>query len=145
MARPTQAQTEIKSASLAEKFGYDYAVWLFGEEAIASLPVLKAGKNKGKPKGFVLWKRTTTAGYHVNAGQGVSAGTTIRAWIGVGPYSGENDALQGKWLGRVQSVCGSMHLLGPKGREAEEARQERERAELERRYAEFDAEARQAG
>lgn len=64
-------------------------------------------RTQGKPKGYVIWLKTITAGYHANAGGGVAAGTVVRAWIGLGPCSGEDGALRGKWLGRVQNLCGS--------------------------------------
>jgi hypothetical protein len=128
--RSRQAATRLRSADLASDFGRDLAVRWFGEEALASLPVLKAGPRKGKPKGFVLWLSTIEAGYHVNAGGGVAAGTTVRAWIAPGAYSGEDSAYQGMWLGRVQAVCGSRALLGPEARAAWMAAERRGMDEL---------------
>lgn len=112
------AATETKSADLATDFGYAYAVRLFGQEAIDSLPVRTVGKNKGRPKGFVIWKKTTEAGWHPNVSGGVGAGIVVRAWIGAGPFSGESDALEGVWLGRRQNLCGSRCLLGEDNRRA---------------------------
>lgn len=117
------AATIGRSASLSTEFGLEYATHLFGEEAVASLPVLQRGPNKGKPKGYVIWLKTTEAGYHPNAGTGVAAGTVVRAWIGEGPYSPEQSALRGTWLGRTQELCGSRSVLGPQYREREAARQ----------------------
>lgn len=129
MAR--SARTTLRSADLASEFGIQYATKLFGEDAIASLPLRQAGKNKGKPKGFLIWLRTDEAGWHINAGEAVPSGTTVRAWIGAGPLSSESDALRGHWLGRVQGLCGSRVYLGAAARERFEAEAARDRAEFE--------------
>jgi hypothetical protein len=121
----THAQTVIKSAALSTDFGLDYATRLFGEEAIASLPLLKSGPNKGKPKGHIMWRRTTTAGYCEYVGGGVGPNVTVRAWIGEFAGGMESGAMQGLWLGRVQSLCGSRALLGQEARD----RAAREQAE----------------
>jgi hypothetical protein len=122
---PRFAPTVLRSADLSSPFGYDLAVRWFGQEAVDSLPVRASGKNKGSPKGFVLWLSTTAAGYHPNAGCAVGANTTVRAWIGTSAYTPEAQAVRGKWLGREQSICGSRDLLGADNRArwiAEEAR-----------------------
>ena len=116
MARTTHAQTETKSASLSTEFGLSYATRLFGQETIDSLPKITRGKNAGKPKGYVHWIKTTTPGYCVYVSGGAPAGMVVRAWIGAGAYSGQSDAVQARWLGRVQSVCGSRCYLGEEGR-----------------------------
>jgi hypothetical protein len=134
MARRRQAQTTHRSAPLSGEFGLGYATRLFGEEAIASLPVITRGPNKGKPRGYVCWLRTTEAGYHVNAGRGVSADTTVRAWIGEGQYTDQDNAVRGMWLGRIQNICGSMDLLTPayRARHAEEEARDKAEREAER-------------
>src|SRR3954463_13026407 len=110
--RTTYAQTTTKSADLASEFGLAYATRLFGAEAVASLPVRKAGKNKGQPKGWICWKKTTSAGYSPYVSGGVAAGVVVRAWIGEFQMSTEDMAMTGTWLGRVQSLCGSRCYLG---------------------------------
>ena len=112
------AQTEQKAAKLSSDWGYQYAVRLFGQEAIDSLPVLKSGPNKGKPAGYVCWLKTTTPGYCAYVSGGAPAGMVVRAWIGAGPFSSQGDALTGHWLGRAQPVCGSRALLGEEKRKA---------------------------
>ena len=138
MARITYAQTEQKAAALASDFGLSYATRCFGQEAIDSLPRLQAGPNKGKPKGYIIWRKTTTAGYHPNAGGGVAAGSVVRAWIGTGPLSGEGDALAGLWLGRTQQLCGSRALLSAEYRAQHAAEQARDAAELQARLTEME-------
>jgi len=110
------AQTEQKSAKLLSDWGYQYAVRLFGQEAIDSLPVLKSGPNKGKPAGYVCWLKTTTPGYCVYLSGGAAAGMVVRAWIGTGPLSGQEDALRGSWCGRTEQLCLSRCYLGEEGR-----------------------------
>jgi hypothetical protein len=133
----THAQTVIKSAALSTEFGLSYATRLFGEEAIASLPLLKSGPNKGKPKGHIIWKRTTTAGYCVYVGGGVGPDQTVRAWIGEFSGTMESGAMRGKWMGRIQDLCGSRCVLGQEARErwareeaARKAQWEEEKAEI---------------
>lgn len=128
MAKTTR--TEQRSADLSTEFGLDLARRWFGDEAIASLPTRTAGKNKGAPKGFLCWKRTTEAGWTFEAGA-VAAGTAIRAWIGTGPMSGEDGALSGLWMGRMQTLCGSRDVLTQAYRDQTIAERERDRAEME--------------
>lgn len=116
MTGTSRAQTEQKSAKLSEAFGYDYAVRLFGQETIDALPVLKAGPNKGKPAGYVIWLKTTTPGYCVYNNGGTPAGVVVRAWIAQGPFSGQSDAVQGTWCGRPEKLCLSRVYLGEQGR-----------------------------
>jgi hypothetical protein len=101
---PRTAATERRTADLATDFGLATATRWFGEEAIASLPVRANGKNKGKPKGVLVWLRTTEAGYHPNAGGGVGPDTVVRAWIGGSGWASEGEALTGRWLGRDQTL-----------------------------------------
>lgn len=114
----TKATYTDRYADLASEFGYSTAVRWFGQDAIDSLPVRKSGKNKGKPAGFLRWLSTATPGYSVYVSGGVAAGVTVRAWVGVGPFSGQSDAVQALWLGRTQSLCGSKALLSQEGRKA---------------------------
>jgi len=125
---------ETYSAELASDFGLKWATDLFGEEAIASLPVRAAGKNKGKPKGFVIWRKAITAGYDRGTQQAYAAGNMVDAWIGAGMFSTRGNAVQGKWLGRVQPLAASNSAgcFFEKGRE----RAAQERAESLARYAE---------
>lgn len=139
MARTSHAQTIQKSADLASEFGLAYATRLFGEEAIASLPVRTAGKNKGKPKGYVCWLKTTSPGYCVYVSGGAPADMVVRAWIGPGPFCGQDSAFQGRWLGRVQSLCGSRFYLGAEAREKEAARQAAEAVRDAAHWAEIKA------
>jgi hypothetical protein len=111
-----KAQVDHKSAKLSSDWGYQYAVRLFGQEAIDSLPVLKSGPNKGKPAGYICWLKTTTAGYCANVDGGAPAGMVVRAWTAPGPFSPQGDALTGKVLGRIQQMCLSRCYLGEEGR-----------------------------
>ena len=110
------AQTEQKSAKLSSDFGYQYAVRLFGQEAIDSLPTLQRGQDKGKPAGYVCWLKTTTPGYCAYVSGGAPAGMVVRAWIAAGPFSGQEDALRGSWCGRTEQLCLSRCYLGEEGR-----------------------------
>jgi hypothetical protein len=132
--RPTYAQTQQRYADLATDFGLDLATRWFGAEAIASLPVRASGKNKGKPKGVLNWLTTTTAGYCPYVSGGAPVGMVVRAWIGIAAYSGQDDAVQGQWMGRVQSLCGSKALLGPEARERDAEQRARFAAEDARRW-----------
>lgn len=145
MTRRREARTIHRFAALKDEFGLSYATKLFGEETIASLPVISRGPNKGKPKGYVIWLRTAEAGYHPNAGGGIGADTTVRAWLGDGQYTPQDNAIRALWLGRIQSVCGSMSLLGEANRkrwmEQEERARAEDRAEMDEWRAERDREA----
>jgi hypothetical protein len=115
-----------KTAALATEFGLEYAERLFGAEALAALPRYVRGKNAGKLKGHLIWIKCERGGW---SPYGVAyPNSTVRAWIGAGPFSPQSEALSGFWLGRVQSLCGSECFLGEKNRAAEMARQARERA-----------------
>jgi len=132
MARQTYAQVETKSADLASDFGLDWATKLFGAEAIASLPVRKAGKNKGKPAGMVIWRKAVTAGWCRENQSPVKVGSLVDAWIGTGPYSPRSDALSGTWLGRVQPLASSPFFLFQEGRDRHAAEAAREAADRAR-------------
>lgn len=101
------AHLATKSADLASEFGLDWATKLFGAEAIASLPVRAAGKNKGKPKGFVIWRKATVAGYCQEVSTPLAVGQLADAWIGAGALSLRGSAMLGQWLGRWQPLAAS--------------------------------------
>ena len=109
-ARTRYAPTLLRSARLSDEFGLALATRWFGADAIASLPLLEAGPHRGKPKGALNWRTTTTAGYHPSAGW-VGAGTMVRAWITDAPHADESTALSGMWCGRVQPLAGSREVL----------------------------------
>jgi len=111
-----EAATENRSAKLSTDFGYDFAVRLFGQDAIDSLPIITRGPNKGRPAGYLIWLKTTEAGYSPYTGGGTAAGVTVRAWIGAGPFAGQSDALRGDWCGRREVLCLSRCYLGEEGR-----------------------------
>lgn len=111
------ARTTLRSAPLCAEFGRDYATYLFGAEAVASLPLFTRGDKKGQPKGWINWLRTTEAGYHPNAGRAVAADTTVRVWITEHQGAPESSAMFGFWHGRTQNLAGSMSVLGDEGRE----------------------------
>lgn len=104
------AQLETRHADLASDFGLEWATKLFGADAIASLPVRQAGKNKGKPKGFVIWRKATVAGYSRDVQTPLKVGGLADAWIGEGPLSPRSNAMTGRWLGRTQSLAASASL-----------------------------------
>ena len=107
---------EIKYAELTTDFAVEWASKLFGEEAVASLPVRQAGKNKGKPKGYIVWRNAQASGYCRECQSPVKEGQLVDAWIGAGPFSSRSDALVGMWMGRMQSLAGSRSVLFEEGR-----------------------------
>jgi hypothetical protein len=109
MAKRTYATLQVKSADLASDFGLGWATSLFGAEAIGSLPVRASGKNKGKPKGFVIWRKAASAGYCREVCSPVAIGQFTDAWIGVGCFvmRGGDGVMNGMWLGRVQPLSAS--------------------------------------
>lgn len=127
--RVAHAPTETKSASLAEEFGYNYAVRLFGQQAIDSLPLLLSGKNKGKPKGHVIWLKTTGKGYHPMANGGVGAGAILWAWIGDTSSMPRESATRGFWMGGWQNLSGNYGLLSDAARRRDIAQRLRDRNE----------------
>lgn len=85
----TYAQTEVKYARLATEFGEQLARKWFGDDVVDQMPLYVRGKNKGKPKGYLKWKKvikggwkktgpTTTFGYE---GQVVYPNQIIEKWI----------------------------------------------------------------
>lgn len=110
------ATLETRSADLATPFGLDWATRLFGAAAIASLPTRQAGKNKGAPKGHVIWRKAATAGYCRETQQPVAVGAVVDAWIGQSGMTSRGDAMRGHWLGRVQAIAASRAYLFEDGR-----------------------------
>ncbi len=104
MAR-TYARLETKTADLATEFGREWATKLFGAEAVASLPVRTIGKNKGTPKGFVIWRKATSGGYCRECCAPRAVGQLVDAWIGAGSFTLRSGAERGQWLGRVQTLA----------------------------------------
>lgn len=127
MARHS-VQFDCKHAALSTDFGRDWATKLFGEEAIASLPVLKSGKNKNHPKGFVQWRKAVTSGFIPGFGP-VQAGQLIDAWIGESMFSTKDSALRGQWMGRVQGLAGSSGMLFQAARDAHASQEQRNKAD----------------
>lgn len=101
-------QLENKSAALATDFGRQWAEKLFGEEAIASLPVYVRGPKKGRPKGYVIWRKALVGGYSRAHGIAFGQGQLVDAWLGAGFFTLRNDALVGDWLGRHQPIGSTM-------------------------------------
>jgi hypothetical protein len=130
---PRYVTLDTKYAHLASAFGREWATKLFGDEAIASLPVLKAGKNKGAPKGYIIWRKAATTGYCREVCGPLAVGQLADAWIGLGPLSPRSDAIDGKWLGRVQPLAASASagFFFEDGRARYAAEQARFRQELE--------------
>lgn len=129
----TYARLETKSADLATEFGLEWATKLFGADAIASLPVRASGKNKGAPKGFVIWRKAVTAGYCREVLSPIAVGQLADAWIGAGFCSTRGDAMVGRWMGRTETLALSRHYLFEDGRE-------RRAAEIARANADWEAE-----
>ena len=100
------ATLETKWADLATPFGLEWATKLFGADAVASLPIRKAGKNKGAPKGYVIWRKALTGGYCREVCSPVKVGQLADAWIGLGPLS-PRGSVEGVWFGRVQPLAAS--------------------------------------
>ena len=106
MAR--HAQFEILRAKLSSDFGIEWGTALFGAEAIASLPVLMRGKNIGRPKGWVIWRKARVKGWSAELSQAFGVNQMADAWIGEGFASTRDNALSGRWLGRVQQLAASV-------------------------------------
>lgn len=134
---PKYATLETKSADLATPFGRDWATKLFGAEAIASLPVRASGKNKGAPKGFVIWRKAVTAGYCREIQSPVAVGNLTDAWIGEGPLSLRSGAMSGVWMGRTETLALSRYFLFEEGRKRVTDERAREAARLEAEKAEM--------
>lgn len=121
-----------RHAKLSEPFGYDYAVRLFGQEAVDSLPKLERGPNKGTPKGCLHWRTAMTAGWVSECQAPCKAGGLVDAWIGEHMGSLRDDAMRGLWCGREQSLAGSRSVLTEAYRAQETAARLEQQAEYER-------------
>lgn len=138
--RRNNVRLDWKNAALSTAFGLEWAIKLFGEEAIGSLPVLKSGKNKGQPKGFVHWRKALSGGWCDECQSPVAVGQLVDAWIGLGFASNRSDALAGQWLGRIQPLAGSRYHLFQEGRDRHAAEQAKLAAVWEEEKAEMLAE-----
>jgi len=87
MTRRPSIPLTLHTADLATEFGRDWATKLFGQEAIASLPTRQAGKNKGAPKGYVIWRKANGSGWCAECQSPVRAGQLVDAWIGTGAFT----------------------------------------------------------
>src|SRR5882672_4624658 len=138
MARRMRVQLRHRTAKLSEQFGYDYAVRLFGQEAIDSIPTLASGPNKGKPKGYLTWRTAMSAGWVAECQGACKEGGIVDAWIGEGMGTYRDDAMRGMWCGRNQSLAGSRSTLTREYREfaaRDQVRHNAEMAELRARIA----------
>lgn len=79
-----RASITNREAWLGSDFGLELARRYFTEEQIASLPRYSRGKNKGKIKGIIRWKKVERGG-----------------WIFEGSYYGES-------IGRVENRVGKI-------------------------------------
>jgi hypothetical protein len=104
----------INKALLSDDFGLSYAIRLFGQEAVDSIPVFQKGKNAGKKKGVLHWINADVGGWTREYGA-VTPGL-VRAWISLYSGSFERDAIEGMWLGRVQMLAAGRYYLGDVGR-----------------------------
>jgi hypothetical protein len=137
---PKSVSLEIRNAKLSTEFGLDWATKLFGAEAIASLPILQAGKDKGRPKGYIIWQKSLGSGWCRECQSGVAVGQIVAAWVGEGPCSLGSGAIAGRWMGRVQPLCGSRTHLFQEARDRHAAEAAREAARWEEEKAEMLAE-----
>ena len=59
----TYAQISERTAGLWTEFGLNFATRLFGAEALADLPRFQKGKNKGKIKAVLRWRKVERGGW----------------------------------------------------------------------------------
>lgn len=123
---------ETNRAPLAGDFGYGYACWLFGQSTIDALPRYARGRNAGKLKGWVIWRKASAPGW--TPGVGAYGAGLFDALIGEGQFA--NEGVVGEWYGRRQCLKGTFHHLGPAARE----RDARQRAKAEADWQEEKAE-----
>ena len=73
------AQYEDKCSKLASDFGESLARKWFGDDLIDTLPKYVRGKNKGKPKGYLRWRKIVKGGWkhHGTFGPGDYAGEVV--------------------------------------------------------------------
>jgi len=125
MAKVT-AVIESKSASLAEDFGYQYACRLFGKDVIDTLPKITRGKNKGKTRGYICWKKAIKGGWDYQYGVCLPG----LVWATISENYAGNGAIRALWMGRVQELSGSRSVLGEEGRHRLEQDAENESLDL---------------
>jgi hypothetical protein len=62
-----RARVEDRRAALAEDFGREILIKKFGDKGaeiiLETFGLLKSGKNKGKPRGFIHWRKCTVGGW----------------------------------------------------------------------------------
>jgi len=129
MAR-AYVRLETKSAKIASEFGRDWAIKVFGANAIDSLPKFQRGPNAGQPKGYIIWRKALSGGWCQECQSPLAIGQLADAWVGLSSLSLRSDAMSGQWLGREQPLAGSTDNLFQSGRDrwaAEQARIEQDR------------------
>lgn len=131
------ARLETLSAPLTTEFGLDWATKLFGAEAVASLSVFTKGKNKGKPKQSIIWRKATTPGWCREVQMPVAVGQLTDAWIGLWPTTPRESAVSGSWCGRTETLALSRIYLFDDGRARKLAENARYSAELEAAREEY--------
>ncbi len=57
------AQISERNAGLWTDFGLSFAQRLFGDDALAELPRFTRGKNKGKIKAVIVWRKIDRGGW----------------------------------------------------------------------------------
>lgn len=109
------------TASLRTEFGERYARTIFGNQLVDSLPRVTRGKNKGKLKGEIQWKKVERGGW-VTEGPGEGngrvenrRGQTIWAALGVREWGGEFQQIASMRLINGQRVVTSKAELDALG------------------------------
>ena len=64
------AVIDAREARLSEDFGEEFARRRFGDAAVDALPKFVRGKNKGRTKGWVSWKKVVCGGWVRNLSYG---------------------------------------------------------------------------
>ena len=59
-----------RHARLNDDFGEEFARRRFGDEAVDALPKFVRGKNKGRTKGWISWKKVVAGGWVRNLSYG---------------------------------------------------------------------------
>lgn len=52
-----------RESGLWTDFGYGFALRLFGQEALNNLPRFSRGKNTGKPRAIIRWRKVERGGW----------------------------------------------------------------------------------
>ena len=142
MASRRSIRLETSNAALSTDFGLEWATKLFGAEAMASLPTYKIGPKKGKPQGYVIWRKAAENGYCADVRAPLAAGQLVDAWIGRDSLTLYGAAMRGQWVGHVQNVSMVAHYLFAEGRArraAEQAEHDAELAEMRAELAQLQA------